>query len=136
MLFRSAAAGHEGGGGACEADQGIGADVMGRLEGLAAGVQEITLKRLAGCEGDAVEEEVQPAEALAHSGEDGVNLAVLRDVAGQDQRVRSEGASELLDVFLEPIALVGEGQFRARAVPRLRDSEQSASWFLTQNSRM
>ena len=44
-----------------------------------------------------------------------------RHIARQNQRVRAERAGEFLDVFLEPFALVGEGERGAGLVPGLGD---------------
>ena len=38
------------------------------------------------------------------------DILVPGDVAGQNEGVRAEGAGEFLHVFLEPLALVGEGE--------------------------
>ena len=53
--------------------------------------------------------------------EDAGDFLVLGHVARQDERVRAKRAGEFLDVFLEPLALVGERELRALARPRLRD---------------
>ncbi len=94
---------------------------MRDAEGLAAGVHEIGFEGLLGREGHGVQEQVQLAELRSHLGEDAGDFVVAGDIAGQDQGVGSKSAGEFLDVFLEPLALVGEGEFRARLVPGLRD---------------
>jgi len=49
------------------------------------------------------------------------DVLVLRHIARHEQRVRPKGSGELFDVFLQPFALVGEGEFRAGFVPGLGD---------------
>ena len=60
--------------------------------------------------------------------EDAGDLLVLGDVARQDQGVGAKRAGQFLDVFLEPLALVGEGELRARAVPGLRDGPRDGAF--------
>ena len=104
-----------------QGDQRIGADIMGDAEGLAAGVDEFAFQRLAGGEGDGVEEQVKLAEFLGGLGKDGGDFIVFGDIAGQNQSVGAEGGGEFLDVGFETFALVGEGEGGARLVPGLGD---------------
>ena len=57
-----------------------------------------------------------------------LDLLVGTDVAGKDGRVGAEGPGEFLDVLLEPLALVVENQFRAGAMPCLRDRPGDAAF--------
>ena len=101
-------------------DQRIGADVERDPETLARGlderVRQLGLRR----ERRAVHEEIEPAELAVERGGEVRDLLVARHVARQDQRV-VELRGELADVFLEPLARIGQREARARPRRRLRD---------------
>ena len=94
---------------------------MRHAERLAAGVHELAFQRVLGRERHRMQQQMQLAELFADRLEHAGDVVVLGHVARQDERVGAERAGEFLDVFLEPLALVGEGELGACAVPRLRD---------------
>src|SRR5439155_21418371 len=102
--------GGEGVGGGGEG--GLGA-VAGGGGGLGGGV--LLLR-----EGDRVHQDVGAAEGLLDVGEQGVDLVVPRDVAGEDRRSRLLGRQGA-HVLLQPLALVVERQTGPLAVQRLGD---------------
>jgi hypothetical protein len=59
-----------------------------------------------------MDEEIEPAVALADRLKSRVDFLLIRHVARHDERVRNI-FRQFLDVFLEAFALVCKGQFRA-----------------------
>ncbi len=112
---------HEGRRLAGERGERVGGDVLGDAVALARGVHELAVELLAQREGHRVHDEVEPAEPFLDRRGERLEVLVLRDVAGQDERV-AELRRELPHVLLEPLALVGHGQPRALAVRRLGDA--------------
>ncbi len=118
----AAAFGHERRGFAGQGDQGIGADVVRDAEGFAGGVEKCRLRALrAGRTRRSGGANGVCRISRAGLGKDAGDVLVLGDVAGQEQGIRAEGAGEFLDIFLEPFALVSEGQRGAGVVPGLGD---------------
>jgi len=117
----AAAGGHERRRSPRQRHQRVGADIERDAKGRAAGVEELALERVLGGKRDGVQQQVQLAEAVSHLLEDPGNFLVARHIAGENEGIAAEGACEFFDVILEALALVGESQFRAGAVPGLRD---------------
>src|SRR5262249_8108138 len=84
-------------------------------------VHEFAFERLLRREGDRMQEQVQFSELLPHALEHVGDILISCHVAGYQQRVRAERSGEFLDVFLEALALIGEGEPRPGPVPSLRD---------------
>ena len=118
----ASALGHQRRSGVGKRDERVSAHVVRHAECLAAGVHKIAFERLFRREGDGVQQQMQPAEFLARFVEHARDVIVLRHITFHQQRVCAERAGEFLDIFLEPLALVGEGQFGARLVPCLGNS--------------
>ena len=66
-----------------------------------------------------MKQQIQFAEFGGDGGEDARDLLVPGYVARKQEGVRAEGAGKFLDVFLEPFALVGEGERGAGVAPGL-----------------
>ena len=94
---------------------------MGEAESLAAGIDELAFQRLLGRKGDGMKEQMQAAEFFADRSVNIRDVFIFGDVAGDQKRLCAERAGEFLDVILQPLALVSEGQARARLVPGLGD---------------
>src|SRR5215213_7341563 len=92
--------------------QGVNADLLRQLKALARGGEVLAVEVLLLREGDAVNHEVEAAEAFSDLREYRLYLGILRHVALQDERVRKRGR-ELARVLFDPLALVGEGDARA-----------------------
>ena len=82
---------------------------MGNSKCLAAGADKVAFQRFLRREGDRVQQQVQFAEFLTDDAEDAGDFVVFGHIARQNQCVRAEGASQLLDIFFQPLALVREG---------------------------
>ena len=95
---------------------------------LAGGPHEGAFQRLFGRKGHGMQHEVQCAAKLfTHLIEHAVDMVVLRHVALGDQRVVTEGLSQLRHVIFEPLALIGECQLRAFFLPRFRNRPRDRS---------
>ena len=79
----------------------------------------LALEGLLGREGHGVQQQIQTSELLLHRGEHRANLVIAAHIAGEDERVGSEGAGQFLHVVFESLTLVGERERCALAVPRL-----------------
>ena len=84
-------------------------------------VEEIAGNRFARRKADRMNETVEAVPALLERGEEGVDLRVVGDVAGEHQ-VAAELVGELGDAVLEALADIGERQLGAFALAGLRDA--------------
>ena len=100
---------------------------MGHAKPFALGGQELALEILLARVGDGMHERVEAAEVALDTGEDRGDLGVGADIARIEHRAR-QGRGQLLDVFLEALALVGEGQPHAGPGQRLRDGPRDRAF--------
>ena len=85
--------GHERRRRAGERRERVGGDVLGEAVALARGVQELAVELLAQRERHRVDHEVERAELAPDRVRERLEVLVLRDVAGQDQRVARAAAA-------------------------------------------
>lgn len=110
-----------GGCGPSQGDQGIGTDVVSDTKSFSAGVQKVSLQSIFRRKRNAMEKKVQSTELFTQLREHGGYLAILRDITRKDQGVGTKRTSELLDILLQPLPLIGEGESRSLSLPRLSD---------------
>ena len=84
-------------------------------------IQIIPAERLARREGNRVNNPIQPVPALGQAGEQRVDFRVAGDIARQNN-VGLKIRCEFDDAIFNRVALIGESQFRALALRRLRDA--------------
>jgi hypothetical protein len=96
--------------GARELRQRVGADLECGEKRFAAGVEVFAAERFARREGDAVNQEVEPAKLLADLSKRLVDFFLFRDVAGEQQRAGHRFVRQAFDVFFQAIALVSESE--------------------------
>jgi hypothetical protein len=86
-----------------------------------------------------VDEKVEPTVLRLHRLERSIHGRLISDVAGDHKRV-IERSRKVLDILLEPLALIGEGHFRAVVATRfgagpgdgafVRDAEDHSDFVL------
>ena len=124
----AAAFSHERRGAVSQGHQRVSAHIMRHAKGFARRVDELSFQRLSRCKRDRVQEQVQFSKPLPHFRKNPLDLLVARHITRQQERVSAEIAGQFLHVLLEPLALVGEGQFRARRCPGLRDGPRNGTF--------
>src|SRR5436305_7800963 len=95
---------------------------------VARGAKEIAFQRFLRRESNRVEKKIKAIGLGLHLFKKRRDLAVARDVARIERRLRAEFGDEFLDVFLEPFTLVIENEARAGRRPNLCDSPCDASF--------
>ncbi len=98
----------------CKLNQGISADFERGEKRLAAGVEILAAQRFTWRISDAVNQKIETSKFFADSFEGRVNLFLFANVTWQQQRTRYRFVRQILDVFFKPIALISEGEARAR----------------------
>ena len=104
---------HERLGGMGQGRQGVGADVLGDVEILAAGGDEITFEGIAWRVGHRVNEEIKFAPPLGQLLESRLDLGIVRHIQGQQQGRVLQLLGQFRHILAEALVLIAEGKVGA-----------------------
>ncbi len=119
------AIGHKRQRGACDGNEGIGADVQGRRKTLTRGVHKLSREFLARGKGNGVDEEIERADFFAHVLHHGRNLLIIASITGK-RHCAGHRRDEFFHILPQSFILVVEHERRALAGGRLGDGPGNA----------
>src|SRR5574340_643058 len=93
-------------------DQRVRADVQGERVAATGNLREWAREILPGGERDAVRDGVQASPAVLQACKNGLELLIVLHVAGESRKrgVAANGVKQGVEVFFQPLALIGKRQ--------------------------